>query len=80
MEFFMRGSSLGFLSIAYFLGTLAGDEAVKAALVTIAACGILYPWSVKFNYFGDNLPAKYPIHYFPELATLALTVAGLLAL
>lgn len=80
MKFFMRGSSLGFLSITYFLGTLAEGEAVKAALATIAACGILYPWAVKFDYFGDNLQQKYPIHWIPELATLALTVAGFLAL
>jgi len=78
-DFSFRGSSLGFLSMAYFLGKIGGDDAVKAALVLSACTGILYPWGVKFNLFGDDLKAK-PLHAFPEFATLALAICGLLAL
>ena len=40
---------------------------------------MLYPWNAKWGYLTPNLPAKYPMHYVPEVLMAALTVAGLAA-
>lgn len=47
---------------------------VGAALAT----GFLQPWNAKFKYLTKDLPdPKYPIHYFPEILFLVISIAGI---
>eukprot|EP00536_Pseudo-nitzschia_multiseries_P012714 jgi/Psemu1/290459/fgenesh1_pg.500_\ len=78
-KFFFRGSALGFLATSYFLGQMEVEAAVKAGLIWTVACGIVFPWNVQFDFFGDHMHAKF-FNVVPQLAMTGLTVAGLLAL
>ena len=50
LNFFIRGSSVGFLGLAYFLHkSTDGELNHKVALGTAIATGVLYPWNAKLN-------------------------------
>ncbi|GMH54582.1 hypothetical protein TrRE_jg13197 [Triparma retinervis] len=77
LNFFIRGSSVGFLGLAYFLHkSTDGELNHKVALGTAIATGVLYPWNAKLN-TALALPIKYPMHYVPEVIFILLTIAGI---
>jgi len=81
-KFWIRGSAAGYAVLTYLLGQI--DDAatvVKACIVLNVAGGVLYAWNAKFGYLlqGDSFKAK-KTHLFPELAFLALSIAGFFAL
>ena len=80
MKFWIRGESVSIFGLCYCILQLESSLAVKVALATSAAVGVLYPWNAKFGYITSGLPTKYPMHYVPEVLMAVLTVAGALAL
>merc|ERR1712167_251624 len=79
IEFWVRGSAVGFMIAIAAILKLPTSDAHPLALLYSVACGVLYPWNAKFGSLTSGLPVKYPMHYVPELLMLGLTVAGVLA-
>jgi hypothetical protein len=75
-RFWIRGSSIGFLGLVYALQAVPTAAAASIGLATSFACGVAYPWNTKFNLLKDNLSAKYPMHYVPEVIMAVLTLIG----
>ena len=80
LDFWIRGSSIGWLGLSYLLTKVDTATAVPIATLAALGIGVLYPWNAKFGYLTPGLPVKYPMHYVPEVLMLALSVGGVLAM
>eukprot|EP00501_MAST-03F_sp_TOSAG23-6_P000044 GSMAST32.ASY1.ANO1.45.1 assembled CDS len=76
LKFWIRGQSVSLLALCYSMTLLPPAVAVKIGAASSLAVGLLYPWNAKFNFLGDKLPVKYPMHYVPEVLMLALSAWG----
>jgi hypothetical protein len=78
VKYWIRGQAPGWAAVCYCVSQkLETSDAVQVCTALSILVGIIYPWSAKFDYFGDKLPVKYPMHYVPEVLMAGLSLAGL---
>ena len=75
-QFWIRGSACAFALAIWAMRQLPVATGVQMGFYLALSCGILYPWNAKFNWFKNNLPVKYPMHYVPEVLMALLSAAG----
>ena len=74
-NFWARGSSCAFLGIVYLLNQVEPTVQMNFCTVFNIAVGILYPWNAEYI---TKIDCK-PLHKFPTVLFVALSVASLLA-
>jgi hypothetical protein len=77
LKYWIRGQAPGWAAVCYCIQRLDTSEAVQVCTAVTILIGLVYPWNAKFNFTGDKLPVKYPMHYVPESIMAGLSLAGL---
>jgi hypothetical protein len=79
VKFWVRGQAPAWAAVCYCITQkLETSDAVQICTVLSISIGLCYPWNAKFDFTGDKLPVKYPMHYVPEILMAALSGVGLL--
>jgi hypothetical protein len=78
VKFWIRGQAPAWAAVCYCVSQkLETSDAVQMCTVLSICLGLVYPWNSKFDFTGDKLVCKYPMHYVAEVIMTGLSLTGL---
>jgi hypothetical protein len=78
VKFYIRGQSIAWATVCYCVSLkLETPDALQVCTALSILVGVAYPWNAKFDFSGDKLVVKYPMHYVPEVLMTVLSLTGL---